>query len=407
MRRPARRPRGGGQNEGFIWFAAQDWWYHNQAHSDFQLMRQVARSRPVLVVNSLGLRAPGPRTSTRPGRRILRKLRSMTRFLRRPVPDLPGFHVYTPVMLPAYGRSGAVYRFNAWLIRTQVRVAARLAGIRGVPAIGATIPTAWPVVAGMARSTLAFNRSDLQSAFPEADGQWVAGLERKFLTHSDHVLYVSHELMRRDSSLVGERAFFLDHGVDLDHFRADGPVHPQILEIPSPRIGFFGGIDDYVVDLDLIEQTARRIPDASMVLIGDATCSMDSLTRLPNVHWLGKRDYRDIPALGRGFDVAIMPWLDNEWIRFANPVKLKEYLALGLPVVTTEYPEVEGWRHLVRVADSPDGFIDEVRRALADPGDPEPRTQSVIPYSWAGRARALLDNAGLLDTAGHQDEGGR
>lgn len=144
-----------------------------------------------------------------------------------------------------------------------------------------------------------------------------------------------------------------------------------------------------------------------MVLIGDATCSMDSLTRLPNVHWLGKRDYRDIPALGRGFDVAIMPWLDNEWIRFANPVKLKEYLALGLPVVTTEYPEVEGWRHLVRVADSPDGFIDEVRRALADPGDPEPRTQSVIPYSWAGRARALLDNAGLLDTAGHQDEGGR
>lgn len=383
-----RGPRGGG--EGFIWFAAQDWWYHNRAHSDFQLMRQVARSRPVLVVNSLGLRAPGPRNSTRPGRRILRKLRSMTRFLRRPVPDLPRFHVYTPLMLPVYGRSGALLRLNAWLIRLQVRAAARLSGIGGAPAIGATIPTAWPVVEPIPRSTLIFNRSDLQSAFPEADGGWVAGLEGELLTHSDRVLYVSHELMRRDRPVVGDRTLFIDHGVDLEHFSPTGPVHPLIRQIPGPRIGFFGGIDDYVVDLDLIARTARGLPEASVVLIGDATCPMDGLTALPNVHWLGFQDYQEIPALGRGFDVAIMPWLGNEWIRFANPVKLKEYLALGLPVVTTEYPEVEDWRHLVRVAPTPGAFVDEVAGALADPGDPGPRLRAVAPYSWAGRADVLL-----------------
>lgn len=394
MRRKAPSGPRGGQDGGFIWFAAQDWWYHNQAHSDFQLMRQVARSRPVLVVNSLGLRAPGRRNSTGPGRRILRKVRSMTRFIRRPVPDLPGFHVYTPLMLPVYGRSGLLFRLNALFIRAQVRVAARLAGIRGAPVIGATIPTAWPVVEGMARSALIFNRSDLQSAFPEADGRWVAGLEGEFLAHSDRVLYVSHELMRRDAPVVGDRALFIDHGVDLDHFSPDGPVHPLIRDIPGPRIGFFGGIDDYVVDLDLIAATARRLPRASIVLVGDATCPMDRLTDLPNVHWLGFQDYRDIPALGRGFDVAIMPWLDNEWIRFANPVKLKEYLALGRPVVTTGYPEAESWQDLVRVSPSPAVFADEVARALADPGDPGPGLRAVAPYSWAGRAEVLLAAAG-------------
>lgn len=383
-------------DKGFIWFAAQDWWYHNQAHSDFQLMKEVARSRPVLVVNSLGLRTPGPKTSTNPARRILRKLRSMTKLLRRPLPDVPNFYVYTPVMLPVYGSVGVLYRLNAWLIRWQVRVAARIAGVPKAPAIGATIPTAWPVVEKMQRSTLVFNRSDLQSAFPEANGEWVANLEHEFLANSDLVIYVSHELMRRDEQVVGDRALFIDHGVDLQHFSMDGDVHPEIQEIPRPRLGFFGGLDDYVVDMELLLETARRLPKASLVLIGDATCSMDELTSLPNVHWLGYRKYQEIPAFGRGFDVALMPWLDNEWIRFANPIKLKEYLALGLPLVSTPYPEIAAYRDELRVAEDHDAFVAEVQAALDDPGDPERRAAFVRPYSWAGRAATLLEATGEL-----------
>ncbi|SHJ85920.1 Glycosyltransferase involved in cell wall bisynthesis [Tessaracoccus bendigoensis DSM 12906] len=381
-------------DKGFIWFAAQDWWYHNQAHSDFQLMKEVSRSRPVLVVNSLGLRAPGPKTSVNPGRRILRKLRSMTKFLRRPLPDLPNFFVYTPLMLPIYGRSGPLFRFNAFLIRCQVRLAAWVIGLPKVSAIGATIPTAWPVIERMRRSTLVFNRSDLQSAFPEANGEWVADLEYQFLVHSNLVLYVSHELMRRDEAIVGSRSHFIDHGVDLGHFSKEGPVDPEIETFPRPRIGFFGGLDDYVVDMDLLLDVARRIPGASLVLIGDATCSMEELTGLPNVHWLGFRSYHDIPALGRGFDVALMPWLDNEWIRFANPIKLKEYLALGLPVVSTDYPEVEAYREMVRVVADRGDFVDEVQAVLEDPGDPDRRAAFVEPYSWAGRAAVLLEATG-------------
>lgn len=374
---------------GFIWFVAQDWWYHNRAHSDFQLMKEVARERPVLVVNSLGLRLPRPSKSTNPWRRIGRKLRSMAKLLRKPIPELPGFHVLTPILLPFYG-DGLLARLNARWIRAQVTFAARLAGLPACPAIGVTIPTAWPVVEKMHRSALLFNRSDLLSAFPEADGEWVESLERALLANSDRVLYVSHELMRNDAALVGDRAFFLDHGVDLARFSPDVPVDPEIAAIPAPRVGFFGGLDDYVVDFDLLLRTALEVPEASLVLIGDATCSMKELTTLPNVYWLGYRPYESIPSLGRGFDVALMPWLDNEWIRFANPIKLKEYLALGLPVVSTEYPEVDAYRGQIRVAHDRESFPALVREALADPGDPKARHAFVLPYSWQGRAAALL-----------------
>ena len=86
------------------------------------------------------------------------------------------------------------------------------------------------------------------------------------------------------------------------------------------------------------------------MLIGHTTCSMDRLVRHPNVHWLGQKPHEEIPRYGSGFDVALMPWLDNEWIRSCNPIKMKEYLALGLPVVSTDFPEVRHYADVIRVA---------------------------------------------------------
>ena len=379
---------------GFVWFAAQDWWYHNRAHSDFQLMQQVARTRPVLLVNSLGLRLPRKGVSTNPARRILRKARSMTKLVRRPVPGLPNYHVMTPIMLPLYG-DGVGARLNAWFIRQQVRAVGRVIGVGPEPVVALTIPTAWPVARHLRRSALLYNRSDLHSAFPEADGAWITGLEEALLDHADRVLYVSHELMAVDAERrprLADRAVFLDHGVDLEHFTLDGdvPVPPELADVPRPVVGFFGGIDDYVVDVELFTRTAREVPEASLVLVGDATCDLSELLALPNVHWFGYQPYDRIPGFGRAFDVALMPWLDNEWIRFANPIKLKEYLALGLPVVTTDYPEAHhGPREHLHVAARREDFPATVRAALADRGDPAARRAAVLSATWAERARLL------------------
>ena len=87
----------------WICFSGQDWWYHNRAHSDFQLMRRIGLSRPVLFVNSIGTRMPIPGRSTKVVRRIVRMARSMLRFLRQPLPETRDFYVLTPVILPFYG----------------------------------------------------------------------------------------------------------------------------------------------------------------------------------------------------------------------------------------------------------------------------------------------------------------
>ena len=378
---------------GYVCFSAQDWWYHNRAHSDIQLMREIARTRTVVLVNSIGMRMPIPGRSSEPLRRILRKARSTTRLLRRPVPELPGFHVFSAVIVPFYGNATA-RRANAWLVRTQVRIVLRLLGI-SEPVVVVTIPTAVDVVRGLPHRRLLYNRSDRHGAFPEAPAM-IAELEAELLDTADQVLYVSHALMDAESDRVGRRAHFLDHGVDVGHFRprdrAELPA--DLTAIPRPRMGFFGGLDDYVVDFDLLKRLALELPDASLVLIGDATVPMTPLTALPNVHWLGQRDYAEIPRYGSGFDVALMPWLDNDWIRACNPIKLKEYLALGLPTVSTDFPEVRRYAGHVRVAADADAFIEQVKSALraeAEPGSRRvSRRAAVLSDTWSARAVELV-----------------
>jgi glycosyltransferase involved in cell wall biosynthesis len=355
-------------------------------------MRSVAQRRRVLVVNSIGMRMPTRGNSTHVARRILRKLKSVAKFVRQP---LPNFFVMSPLPLPFYG-SPFLRRVNAVLVRAQVRLVATFLRLR-TPVIMVTIPTAWDVVAPMRRRSLVFNRSDRHSDFPEADREAIQALERQLLTHSDHVVYVSHVLMDEERPLTGSRAHFLDHGVDVDHFTARPPFDwpDDIRSIDGPRIGFFGALDDFLVDFDLLERLAAELPDASLVLIGDATHPMGRYDKYPNVHWLGFRPYDTIPAYGSAFDVAIMPWLDNDWIHHSNPIKLKEYLALGLPVVSTDFAELAAYTDRVRGVRSHAEFVEAVRRTLTEGGLKQPLAlrRSVLAYSWHSRARELLDLA--------------
>ena len=390
---PAAAPGEGstGSGVGWVCFSGQDWWCHNQAHSDFQLMLRVARDQPVLLVNSLGLRVPMPGRTTNPGRRILRKASSVARLMRRPVAGLPNFNVLTPLSVPLSSKP-AWRAANAALVRAQIRLACRRLGLRR-PTVMVTLPTAWDVVRRLDHGMLVYNRSDKHSAFAEADGETVWALELELLRQADIIEYVSRQLMEEERFLTGDRARFLDHGVDLDRFRpvpeADQPADLQA--IPRPRIGYFGGLNGYQIDFALLERVAREIEGAHLVLVGHADRPLGELAELPNVHHLGRRTHEEIPSYGSGFDVAIMPWLDNEWIRYANPIKLKEYLALGLPIVTTTLAEAEPYRELLTIAGDGDAFVAGIRAVLAGhgPSSSEARRAAVADASWDRRAAEL------------------
>ena len=165
--------------DGYVCFSAQDWWYFSEGHSDFQLMKRVAREKPVLLVNSLGMRMPKPGGTSAPWSRIRRKIRSATRGLTAPLADVPGFHVFTPVFLPIYGRGLAgEAQPGLVLARCDARC---VASASSRPAVVVTLPTAWPIARQLPRARTIVYRSDRYSALPEADGALVADLEREML----------------------------------------------------------------------------------------------------------------------------------------------------------------------------------------------------------------------------------
>jgi len=112
-----------------------------------------------------------------------------------------------------------------------------------------------------------------------------------------------------------------------------------------------------------------------------------------NVRMLGQKPYEQIPHYGKCFDVAIMPWRQNRWIEACNPIKLKEYLALGLPIVSTPFPELRKYLDVVYEASSPEEFAGSIRKAL-DENNPEraaTRRQKIRDARWNNKAQLVLE----------------
>ncbi len=137
--------------------------------------------------------------------------------------------------------------------------------------------------------------------------------------------------------------------------------------IPHPRLGYCGVIDERM-DFDLLRALALDRPDWHIVMLGPVAKVQESeLLRLPNVHYLGGKDYRELPSYMAGWDVGLLPFALNDSTRFISPTKTPEYLAAGLPVVSTPITDVVepyGELSLVLIADSSEAFVNAVEKAL-------------------------------------------
>jgi UDP-galactopyranose mutase len=177
-------------------------------------------------------------------------------------------------------------------------------------------------------------------------------------------------------------------GVDVAHFArgADGRPDPaDQADLPRPRLGYYGVIDERM-DLALLAAAAQARPDWAFVMVGPVVkISEDDLPRAPNIHWLGGKDYADLPAYAARWDVALMPFALNASTQFISPTKTPEYMASGLPVISTPVRDVvSGYGALgsIRIADDADGFIAEAEALLAATDDT--RAQ------WSAEARDCL-----------------
>jgi glycosyltransferase involved in cell wall biosynthesis len=198
--------------------------------------------------------------------------------------------------------------------------------------------------------------------------------ERLLLARADLVFTGGPSLYREKRGRHPE-VFCFPNSVDTAHFgRARTPRRDpeDQREIPRPRLGYVGVIDERV-DLDLLARVADARPDWHLVMLGPVvTIDPASLPRRENIHWLGHKSYDELPEYLGGWDVALMPFACNESTDLISPTKTLEYLAAGKPVVSTPITDViepYGSNGLVRVA-TPDRFVEAIAATLAE--DPRP-----------------------------------
>lgn len=375
--------------DGVICIGGSDWWYHNRGHFDFQVMRRLARTWPVLYVNSLGVRMPAPSDTRQFAGKIERKLKSLARGVSHIESN---FWVYSPVSVP--GETGQ--KLSGFALAPQIKLAARRAGITR-PLLWAHCPAGADLIVDLAPVATVMQRTDRFESFPEGDPVLLSKQVALMKRASELVIYCAPHLMQEEAREV-RRQLLVTHGVDVETFVAEGskraPGPADVAIIPKPRVGFIGGIDAHTFDPNLFVETARNLPDVNFVMIG--SCSLpEGWCPLQNVRFLGRKPYDVIARYMAAMDVLIMPWNRSDWIKACNPIKLKEYLAVGRPVVTTDFPALDGWRDLVRVADGAGEWTTAIRAALEQAYDPSAARERVAGESWD--AKTALIARGIHD----------
>jgi glycosyltransferase involved in cell wall biosynthesis len=356
--------------------------------SKHQIMRRLAAENEVLWVNYHGSRLP--RLNTHDVLHSVCTLRSVTRGSRR-VSD--GITTITPMLVPV-PNSPTIRGVNRKMILYQIRRAMRNWPKRPVQ-VWSFAPDVADLIGCFDEEVAVYYCVDEFSEFSGYDGELIRRLERELICKSDIILTSSEGLYETRRHLHAW-THLIRHGVDVDHFAkalmGNARAPDLFADLSRPVIGFFGLISDWF-DMDLMRELAELRPRWSFVLIGAAERDVSALERRPNVHMTGRVSYDELPGYCRGFDVAVIPFVVNELTRHVNPIKLREYLAAGLPVVSTPLPEVMAYAPQVRVAETAEGFARACEQAIAadTPDQRRLRAASVAHEGWDHRVEEISE----------------
>lgn len=324
---------------------SDDWGKHPSSCQ--HIVRHLAARHRIEWINTIGMRSPRPTLVDL--RKAVEKVGSMLRGpADEPAGSLPGrLTVHQPAMLP-YSTIPAVRRFNARSVRkTLAKVTRRLGP--AAPVVLTTVPNSCDYVDGIEGARVVYYCVDDFSEWPGFNRSMILEMETKLIGKADVLVATSPALYERLAA-SGKPTHLLAHGVDLEHFSARAQAaHPVLDNIPSPRIGYFGLFDDRS-DKALLEGVARRLPQVSIVITGRVETAIEDLAALPNVHFTGAIPYAELPALITGLDVLFIAYIVDELSRSLSPLKLKEYLATGLPVVSTPIEAVREFEDVVHTA---------------------------------------------------------
>lgn len=208
-------------------------------------------------------------------------------------------------------------------------------------------------------------------------------LEKTLLKKVNTSFSISENLRHSRVPATGN-SFFLPQGVDIEHFMQTAETIPdKIKNLQKPIIGFFGLIAPWI-DLNLIIKCAVQYQDYSFLLIGKNATDLTVLKVYKNIVYMGEVPYSQLPSYAKAFNVGLIPFKINELTRAANPLKLLEYLSLGIPVVSTDLPEVRKFEKYVYVAVDDREFVELINKAANEQSVDQKklRIEEARRFSW-------------------------
>lgn len=332
--------------------------------SKHHVMKILARHNDVLWVNYHGTRRPRLN-----GADVRGSFRALGRVARGVTPISDSMWQVTPLVAPG-ARHALVAGASQILLERQIKRAIhRIDPQRKRPVQLWTFAPDVPQLFGRFNEECSiYYCVDEFSEFAGINAERVRRSEAATLERADVVVTTSQALLDSRRATRPDTVL-MPHGVDFDHFatawRDALPVPHDIRPIPRPILGFFGMIEHWI-DIGLLADVARRRPNYSFVLIGDQRTDVSTLRSLPNVFLTGRRQYQELPRYAAAFDAALLPFVQSTMTRNVNPIKMHEYLAAGLRVVSCGLPEAARYPEHILSVDGAGAFASACDRVLAE-----------------------------------------
>ena len=369
-----------------ILYFGNDWSAENRT-SSHHIARRLIKHYRVIYVECPGLRAP--KGNARDIKKIFSKL---SKCLGRPRPIDERSYVYTLFQIP-FHRFALIRKLNRWLIVRSLRSLCRKLKIQQ-PILWFVLPHLAMVLGRLDESFAVYYCTDDYSSMPGVNRDMIQEMDHQ-MTEKCDVVFCSAQPLVDSKKMFADKVHLSRHGVDFDHFHqvqsASLVIAKDVASLKHPVIGFFGLMENWV-DLGMVRYAAQKRPDWTFLMIGRLAVEHNPCQGLANVHFIGSRPYEVLPSYAKVFDAAVIPCVTNELIYNFNPLKLREYLAMGKPIVSTAYPEVEVFKDIVEIAHSKEEFVEKIEHALKtdNPEKMRMRIDSVRDWSWDHRFEDVI-----------------
>ena len=367
---------------------SDDWGEHPSSCQ--HLFKILTGVHPTIWVNTVGLRLPQFNLND-----AVKSFRKLSAMLSEPIRDRQSSDPTAPIVcvppMTPFHHPQWLANWNNHSLQKNVLKELRQQSFEEFTII-TTTPSVCDVVSKLGASKIIYYCVDDFSEWPGMEKQLVLDLEERLLQQTNAVICTSQNLYEKFKD--DHPTYLLKHGVDLELFSTQALVeHRSLDSIPTPRVGYFGNIDQRT-DFHFIQKLALALPYVSFVFTGPTQANISTLKMHPNIFFTGAVPYEELPGVVKGWDACLLPYHLNALTRNINPLKLKEYLATGKPVISTPLADVCELSEFVKIIEARNiaGWRNAIDEAISGQWMPDKQAigEFLANESWTRKADIFL-----------------